>query len=185
MTTTRTENPYPNVSLPPGAVVADRWLDVGAESPLRYFECQRRVLERRDDTGDTRLRILALQAEPRGQPERRQLTAVHRLKAPVNGPVTLRSARRPTIPCYCALAPDRNPLKGVQDMSKQAAEHHKQAAEHLEQAAKHHVEAAKHHVEGVFEKAAPEAHLAHAHHVQAIEHAENAAKEHLKAHGKK
>ena len=61
----------------------------------------------------------------------------------------------------------------------------KQAAEHLEQAAKHHLEAAKHHVEGVFEKAAHEAHLAHAHHVQALEHAEHAAKEHLKAHGKK
>jgi hypothetical protein len=40
-------------------------------------------------------------------------------------------------------------------------------------------------VEGVVEKAAHEAHLAHAHHVQAIEHAANAAKEHLKAHGKK
>jgi hypothetical protein len=111
--------------------------------------------------------------------------SVQQLAAPVNSPVTLRSARRLIIPCCSTSRSRSKSLKGVYNMSKQAAEHHKQAAEHLEQAAQHHLEAAKHHVEGVFEKAAHQAQLAHAHHVQAIEHAENAAKEHFKTHGKK
>jgi hypothetical protein len=79
---------------------------------------------------------------------------------------------------------DKKMLK-LNNMSKEAAEHHIKAAEHHEHAAKHHREAARHHEAGDHEAAAHHAHSAQGHLHHATHHAAEAAKLHVEHHGHK
>jgi hypothetical protein len=46
---THTENPFPNVPHPFGACSVADWIDVNSDSPSRYFEGTRRVVDCRDE----------------------------------------------------------------------------------------------------------------------------------------
>lgn len=48
MSPTDLKNRHPAIPLPAGACTAGDWIDVGGDSPLRYFECRRRIIARRD-----------------------------------------------------------------------------------------------------------------------------------------
>ena len=48
MSPTDLKNRHAAIPLPAGACTADDWIDVGGDSPLRYFECRRRIIARRD-----------------------------------------------------------------------------------------------------------------------------------------
>ena len=46
---TSTENPFPNVRYPLGACQVADWVDVNSDSPSRYFEGTRRVVDCLDE----------------------------------------------------------------------------------------------------------------------------------------
>jgi hypothetical protein len=97
MTTIRTENPYPNVPLPAGVHLVEDWVDIGSDSPSRYFEGLHRIVERRGpDRGAKPIHVYIAGAQtPDGRLEPIEIV-VHQLHAdePIMSAATARQLAR-------------------------------------------------------------------------------------------
>jgi hypothetical protein len=93
------ENPFPNVPLPAGAHLVEDWVDVGTDSPSRYFEGLHRVVERgAPDPGEPIHVYIAGAQTPDGRLEPIEIV-VHQLHAdePIMSAATARQLARALI----------------------------------------------------------------------------------------